>query len=180
MLVLLSVLLLAVGGAATSESATTAAAQRLRVSLYFLTDGQTAAVAVRRTVVARSTSLAQIALQELLAGPNARERREGLGSAIPARTKIESFSIARGAAGSTANVTLAGLPPIRTASSLTIARIGTQIARTIIGLSDIARVRIEANGQPWNFLLMSGGISTGPWDYRSLLGLWVGNFKALP
>jgi spore germination protein GerM len=177
----LLLLLLAVGGTGASDSATTAAAQRLRVSLYFLTDGQTAALAVRRTVVPRSSaSLARVALQELLAGPNRRDRRQGLTSAIPARTEIQSFSIARGATGSTASVGLAGLPPVGTVSSLTIAQIGTQIARTIIGLSDIARVRIESNGQPWSFPLMSGGISTRPWDYRSLVGLSVGNFKALP
>jgi spore germination protein GerM len=103
-----------------------------------------------------------------------------LTSAIPAGTEIQSFSIARGATDSTASVSLAGLPPIPGVSSVTIARIGTQIARTIIGLSDIARVQIESNGHPWNFSLMSGGISTRPWDYQSFVGLWVGNFKALP
>jgi hypothetical protein len=54
------------------------------------------------------------------------------------------------------------------------------VARTIIGLSDITRVRIESNGRPWNFPLMRGGISTRVWDYPLLVGLWVGNFKALP
>ena len=61
-------------------------------------------------------------------------------------------------------------------SAVTIARIGTQIARTVIGLSDVARVRIEANGHLWNFWLMSGGMSRRVWDYQLLLGLWVGNF----
>jgi spore germination protein GerM len=116
----------------------------------------------------------------LLEGPDAGDRRHGLTSAIPPRTKIQSFSIAQGANGSTATVGLAGLPPVPSVGGVTIARIGTQIARTIIGLSDVARVRIESNGRPWNFSLMSGGISTRPWDYQTLVGLWVANFKALP
>jgi hypothetical protein len=62
----------------------------------------------------------------------------------------------------------------------TMAPIGTQIARTIIGLSDIRRVRIESNGRPWNLSLMRGGISTRVWDYPLLVGLGVANFKALP
>jgi hypothetical protein len=63
---------------------------------------------------------------------------------------------------------------------VTIARIGTQIARTVNGVSDVTRVHIESNGRPWNFWLMSGGISTRAWDYELLVGLWVGDFKALP
>ena len=38
----------------------------------------------------------------------------------------------------------------------------------------------ELCGRPWNFWLMSGEVSTRPWDYDLLVGLWVGNFKALP
>jgi spore germination protein GerM len=172
---------LAIGGANASRSATHTSGQRFRVSLYFLTDGQTAALAVRRTVVRRDFApLARIALQQLLAGPDARDRRQGLSSAIPTGTKIRSFSIAQGAHGSTATVDLVGLPPLANTNGVTIARIGTQIARTVIGLSDVARVRIESHGRPWNFWLMSGGVSTRAWDYQLLVGLWVGNFKALP
>ena len=149
--------------------------------MYFLTDGQTAALAVRRTIVRRGFApLARIALQQLLAGPNARDRRQGLSTAIPAGTRIRSFLIVQGAHGSTATVDLAGLPPLASVSGVTIARIGTQIARTVIGLSNVAHVRIESNGRPWNFWLMSGSVSTRAWDYQLLVGLWVGNFKALP
>jgi hypothetical protein len=81
---------------------------------------------------------------------------------------------------STATVDLTGLPSLATVNGTTIARIGTQIGRTIIGLSGIERVRIESNGRPWNFWLMRGGISMRVWDYPLLVGLWVGNFKALP
>ena len=82
--------------------------------------------------------------------------------------------------GSTATVDLAGLPSLANVNGTTIARIGTQIARTLIGLSNVARVRIESNGHPWNFWLIHGGISKRAWDYQLLVGLWVGGFKALP
>ena len=75
---------------------------------------------------------------------------------------------------------LTGLPPLSKVSGVAIARIGTQIARTLIGLSEVTRVRFESNGRPWNFWLMSGGVSSRPWDYELLVGLWAGNFKALP
>jgi spore germination protein GerM len=173
---------LALGGAsASSHSAASAAGQRFRITVYFLVDGQTAPLGVRRTVVRRgSTALARLALQQLLAGPSSRERRQGLTSAIPAGARIRSFAIARQPRGSTATVDLAGLPPLARAKAVTIARIGTQIARTVIGVSDIARVRIESDGRRWNLWLMSGGVSRRAWDYPLLVGLWVGNFKALP
>jgi spore germination protein GerM len=151
------------------------------VTVYFLADSQTAPLGVRRTVMRRgSAPLARVALQQLLAGPNAGERRQGLTSAVPAGARIRSFSIVRRSHSSTATVDLPGLAPLSSVSGVTIARIGTQIARTLIGLSDVTRVRIESNGSPWNFWLMSGGVSTRPWDYQLLLGLWVGDFKALP
>ena len=101
-------------------------------------------------------------------------------TAIPAGTRIRGFSISRRPNGSTATVDLLGLPSPSHVNGVTIARIGTQIARTMIGLSDIARVRIKASGRLWNFSLMSGGVSTRAWDYQLLAGLWVGNFKAVP
>ncbi len=83
---------LALGGAAAaSHSATSASAQSFRITVYFLTDGQSAPLGVRRTVVRRGfTPLARLAVQQLLAWPSARERSEGLTSAIPADAKIRS------------------------------------------------------------------------------------------
>jgi spore germination protein GerM len=172
---------LLVGGAGVSHSATKASSQRFRVTVYFLADGQTAPLGVRRTVMRRgSTPLARLALQQLLMGPKAGERHQGLTTAVPTGVSIRSFPIAQSPHGSTATVDLAGLPPLSSVSGVTIARIGTQIARTVIGLSGVTRVRIESNGRPWNFWLMSGEVSTRPWDYNLLVGLWVGDFKALP
>jgi spore germination protein GerM len=172
---------LALAGLAGSSPSATPSAARFRVTVYFLTDGQIAPLGVRRTIVRNgSAPLARLALQQLLAGPSARDRRDGLTSAIPTGARIRSFSIRQLPRGSTATIDLAGLPPLRSVSGVTIARIGTQIGRTVIGLSDVARVHIESNGRPWNFWLMSGGVSRRAWDYQVLLGLWVGNFKALP
>jgi spore germination protein GerM len=172
---------LAIGGAGASHSATNRSTQSFRVTVYFLADGQTAPLGVRRSVVRPGfVPLARVALEQLLAGPNAVDRREGLRSAVPGGARIRSFTISRWHLGSTATVDLAGLPPLSSVSGVTIARVGTQIARTIIGLSDVKRVRIESNGRPWNFWLMSGGVSTRAWDYQLFSGLWVGSFKALP
>jgi spore germination protein GerM len=172
---------LAIGGADASHSATNASTQRFRVTVYFLTDAQTAPLGERRTVVRSGVApLARVALQQLLAGPTPAERREGLTSALPAGARIRSFTISQRRHGATATVDLAGLLPPASVGGVTIARIGTQIARTIIGVSDVTRVHIESNGRPWNFWLMSGGISTRAWDYELLVGLWVGDFKALP
>jgi hypothetical protein len=176
----LLVLGLALAGS-VPDSATSTTAGRFRVTLYFLVDGQSAPLGVRRTTVRHgSAPLAPLALQMLLAGPNVRERSEGLTSAIPAGVTIRSFSIVQRAHGSAATVDLAGLPPLARVRGVTIARIGTQIARTVIGLSDVVSIRLESNGRPWNFWLMRGGISTRAWDYQLLVGLWVGNFKAVP
>ncbi len=145
------------------------------MTVYLLTDGESAPLGVRRTVWRlRSVPVARAALQELLAGPSGRDRREGLTSAIPTGVTIRSFSIAQKPRGSTATIDLAGLPSLSHVSGTTIAQIGTQIARTVIGLSDIRRVRIESSGRTWNFWLMSGGVATRPWDYRLLVGLWSG------
>jgi spore germination protein GerM len=178
-LVLVGIAVAAATGASAPSSPRSG--QPFRVTLYFLTDEQSAPLGVRRTVFRRGAApVARPALQALLAGPDERARQEGLTTAIPRGTRIRSLSIARRPHGSTAIVDLSGLPPLSKVNGATIARIGTQISRTLIGLSDIARVRIEANGRPWNFWLMSGGISTRPWDYELLVGLWVGRFKALP
>jgi len=172
---------LALGGAAPSDSATATSVRSFRVTVYFLINGQSAPLGVRRTVVRRGFApLARLALEQLLAGPSARERAEGLTSAIPAGAKLRSFSIVQRPKGSTATVDLASLPPLANVNGTTIARIGTEIARTLIGLSNLARVRIESKGRPRNFWLIHGGISKRGWDYQLLVGLWVGGFKALP
>jgi spore germination protein GerM len=168
----LAVLALA-GSAAPSPGSSS---RSFRVTVYFLTDGGTAPLGVRRTVVRDgSASPARPALEALLAGPTADERRGGLTTAIPAGVRIRSLRVSSGfRSGQTAVVDLSGVP--RSADE----RIGTQIARTLIGVSDIARLRIRANGKPWGFPSTSGGTIVPTWNYRFLLGIWVNGFKALP
>ncbi len=164
-----------VGTAGSAGGGPKTQARRLQLSVYFLVDRQNASLGIRETAERRGMEpVAKAALQRLLAGPP--HGHAGLTSAIPAGTKARSLSIVH----QTARVDLAGLPSLSNVSGTTVARIGTQIARTLIGLSGITGIRIESNGEPWNFRLMSGGISTRAWDYRLLVGLWVGNFKALP
>ena len=179
-LVLIAIAVATAAGA--SQPATSASARQFRTTIYFLTDGETAPLGVRRTVERTGFGpLARPALQQLLAGPSAQERSDGLTSAIPQGVTIRSLTIVQHEhPGSTATVDLEGLPNLNHVNGVTIARIGTQIARTLIGVSDIVSVRIESHGKPWNFWLMSGGISTRAWDYQLLTGIWVGNFKALP
>jgi spore germination protein GerM len=165
---------LALAGAAGPSNGSSG--RDFRVTLYFLTDGGSAPLGVRRTVVRTGTTpLAQLALEALIAGPTASARQDGLTTAIRSSVRIRSLHISlRRQDGQTAVVDLSGLP--RTAD----VRIGTQIARTLIGVSDITRVRIRADGKPWGFPSMRGGTIVRTWNYSFLLGLWVNGFKALP
>jgi spore germination protein GerM len=172
LLVALAVLALA-GAAATSNGSS---GRDFRVTLYFLTDGGSAPLGVRRTVVRTGTTpLARLALEALITGPTASERQEGFTTAIRSSVRIRSLHISlRRRGGQTAVVDLSGLP--RTAD----VRVGTEVARTLIGVSDIARVRIRADGKPWGFPSTRGGTIVPTWNYSFLLGIWVNGFKALP
>jgi spore germination protein GerM len=174
-LVVIGLVVLALAGSAAPSGGSPG--RSFRVTLYFLTDDGSAPLGVRRTVVRTGyTPVARKALEALIAGPTEAERDAGLSSAIRPSVRIRSFAIpfSRHRLGETATVDFTGLP--RQADD----RIGTQIARTLIGVSDIARVRILANGKPWGFPSMSGGTIVPTWDYRFLLGIWVDGFKAIP
>lgn len=171
---IVAILLTLSGSAAPAESAGDG---QFRVTLYFLVDGGQAPLGVRRTVSRTGyTPVAREALEALLEGPTEGERRRGLTTAIRSRVRIRSFSIpfSRNRQGQTARIDFAGLP--RFADP----RIGTQISRTLIGVSDIASVRMLANGRPWAFPSRGGGRIVPTWDYDFLVGLWAGGFKAVP
>jgi hypothetical protein len=144
------------------------------VTVYFLTDGGLAPLSVRRSV-ARGSPFARRALGALLSGPNDAERRAGITSAIPRQAVVRSFSIAPSVsrASGTATVDLGGMPSVERAGAVNIARVGTQVARTLIGVSGIERVRLRANGKPWGFWSMQAPhrVIDRPWDYDALLGL---------
>ena len=142
----------------------------LEVSVYFLAAGGTAPLAVRRSV-APGPPVARLALAALLRGPNDAERGAGITSAIPGQAFVRSFSIAP--ASGSATVDLGGMPSVEHAGPVGVARVGTQVTRTLIGVSGIERIRLRANGKPWGFWNMRAPhrVVDRPWDYDTLLGL---------
>jgi spore germination protein GerM len=144
-----------------------------RTTIYFLVDGRTAPLGVRRELTLRpGVPRARLALEALLAGPSAAERVDGLSTAIPAGAGIRSLRIEQQATGSDAFVDLSGLPPADDAGALLKVRVMTQIARTLIGLSDIGRVWLRADGRAWGLWDMEGNIRDDPIDYDLLRGLF--------
>jgi spore germination protein GerM len=141
-----------------------------RSTIYFLIDDGAAPIGVRRTIRTRSP-YARVVLKALLAGPSREEEENGITTAIPDGTRLLSMTYPRNGVDETVN--LAGLPPQNT-DVMQKARIITQIARTLIGVSGIERVWLEANGQPWGLTLMDGSVYAGPWDYDELTGFDIG------
>ncbi len=113
---------------------------------------------------------ARLALEELLAGPTTAERQRGLTTAIPTGARIRSLTIETQARGSDASVDLAGLPSADDAGAVLKVRVMTQVARTLIGLNDIARVRLRVDGRAWGLWDMRGNIRDDPVDYVRLRG----------
>ena len=142
-----------------------------RTTIYFLIDDGAAPIGVRRTIRTKSP-YAREALKALFAGPTLNEEAHRVTTAIPEETRILSMTYKRHGADETVN--LSGLPPQKTLNPIEKARIITQIARTMIGVSGIERIWLEANGQPWGMTLMDGGIYSGPWGYEELVGWDVG------
>jgi spore germination protein GerM len=131
---------------------------------------------VRRTIARRSPHALQ-ALRTLLAGPSRKERAAGIISAIPPDARVLSLSF-RGRGGTEAVVELTGLPPVmgvrpgRSPSVITRIRVITQVARTVIGLSGIERIRVRVDGRLWDQPTHEGGIVDAATDYDRLLGWW--------
>ena len=142
-------------------------------TVYFLTDDRTAPLGVRRELSRRpNVTTARLALEELVAGPTAAERRHGLTTAIPAETRIRSLRIERRAQGSEAFVNLSGLPsPDETAAPRKV-RVMTQVARTLIGLNDIERVWLRVDGRAWGLWDLEGNTRDDAIDYDRLRGFF--------
>jgi spore germination protein GerM len=148
-------------------AAARAPGQAVRTTVYFLVDHGSAPIGVRRDLgrVEARVPIAKPALQALLRGPSQRERREGVTSALPDDARLASLAI--DSAG-TATVRLDGVPDVEDAPTGTVVRAITQIARTVIGVSGIERVRILVDGRPWGLRLMTGEVETAPYDYADL------------
>ena len=173
--VLVPVLVGCGGDAAASASEQGAVAPDVRTTVYFLTDEAAAPLGVRRTIDGRSPQ-AREALDTLLEGPTAAERRRGITTAIPARARLVSLTL-KGRERVVAVVNVSGLPPARgrqgeEATLGTRVRVITQIARTLIGLSGIAAVELRSRGRPWDLWTMDGRIVRTATDYARLRG-WM-------
>jgi propanol-preferring alcohol dehydrogenase len=87
--------LLALGASpSASPAASDTSSSTVEVSVYFLR-GERLAPAAR---MVRGPAVAHAAVLELLRGPNAFERRAGLGTAVPSATRLRSVRIAAGTA----------------------------------------------------------------------------------
>jgi spore germination protein GerM len=145
-----------------------------RTTVYFLTERGIAPFGARRTIQTRSP-YAREALEALLRGPSEEERAQGVTTAIPVDSDVLSLAIRapqpRG--GSEAVVDLSALSNVT--DPIERARIITQVARTLIGMSDINRVTLRADGRPWGLVGMTGGVIDGPFDYGTLAGWHLGS-----
>ena len=139
----------------------------LRTTVYFLADGGTAPIGVRRSIE-RGSTYARSALDALLAGPSESERRAGITSGLPSKAQVRSLTIH----GDTATVDLSGLPAQNDANAVLKVRVITQVSRTLIGLSGIDRVRLQADGSPWGLWNLQGGVQDIAYDYPKLLGFY--------
>jgi spore germination protein GerM len=171
----LAVLALATGslklGLASAGDSPVPALSTTQTTVYFLAADRAAPLGVRRMIDARSPYARQ-ALLALLAGPSPHERQAGISSAIPPGTEVRSLSF-RGHGTTGAVVDLSALPA--TQDGVERARVVTQIARTLIGVSGIERVWLRSDGRPWGFWSMEGGILDEAWSYDTLVGLDVGS-----
>jgi hypothetical protein len=178
-LVLVAAMVGAIGCGATKRASSNAPPTRtpktFETTLYFLTQDADAPLGARRTLPARSPR-ARGALMALLAGPNPNERDRGLVTAVPRSARLVTLRLVTRPAGTEAFIDLKGIPPVagvppgKQPSVLMRVRALTQIARTLIGLSDIARVRVRVDSRPWDLPRIDGQLGDRPTDYQRLRG----------
>lgn len=126
-----------------ADAAPAPAADTRSVSVYFLR-GETLAPA-SRTV--EGAAVATEAMRALLAGPTAAERETGLGSTIPAGTRVRSVTVA----GGTATVDLTGAFETGGGSLSMAARLA-QVTYTLTQFPTVSRVVYELDGVPLTVL----------------------------
>ena len=148
--------------AAASPSPSTAPAQTT-VSLYFLRD-EKLGVAERR--VKHTTMPATASMKALLAGPAATEQDAGLGTAIPAGTRLLGLSIAEG----TARVDLSSEFAAGGGSLSMTARVA-QVVYTLTRFPTVRAVEVLLDGEPVEALGGEGIVLDGAQrraDWRDL------------
>jgi spore germination protein GerM len=145
----------------------------IRTTVYLLAEDGAAPLGVRRALD-RNSPYAREALKTLLSGPTAAERKRGMTTAIPSRARLTSLTL-KGRDRAVALISLTGLPPAQgrqgeEASLGMRVRVITQIARTLIGLSGVARVEISVDRKPWDLWTMDGRIVRTQTGYDRLRG----------
>ena len=130
------------GNLGVSAFVRVAAAHRLSLAVYLVGDEHV--LPVRRTAP-HTVAVARAALQALLAGPTAAERRRGYTTAIPAGTRLLGLSLARGVL----TVDLTRRFQSGGGSSSMLLRVA-QIVYTATRFPSIERVAFRLDGKPVN------------------------------
>ncbi len=166
------------GMAESSEPASSTASSTDLRTIYFLTDNGRASVGVERALKVEHSDgdLIRSAVDALLAGPTEEERANGVTTAIPRESNLRSVTF-RGRGGQGVVVDLTGLA--LDDDALTRARVITQVARSVLGLSVVDRLWLRADGAPWDFWWMHGGVIDRHIDDDSLPG-YAGICEAKP
>jgi hypothetical protein len=143
-----------------------------RATVYFLTDDAAAPIGVRRTI-ARESPYARDALDALVEGPTAAERRRGISTAIPDQARVVSLTL-RSRQRVLAVVNLTGLPPPgatrrRGNSRYARARDYTDRSHAHRPLRD-RRHRGQSRWETWDLWTIDGRIVRAETDYERLRG----------
>jgi germination protein M len=151
------------GGSTTSPGTPSTAAgttmsavpvQSMDVGVYLMR-GEKLGAATR--TVPRTTAPAAVAMRELLAGPTARERAAGLGTAIPSGTRLRGLTIA----GGVATVDLSARYASGGGSLSMSARLG-QVVYTLTRFPSVGSVRFRLDGAPVTTFSSEGIVLHGP------------------
>jgi hypothetical protein len=154
---------------ASDRSSLPASPRTERATIYLLVDDGRAPLGVRRTVELPEPaqgSRVHAAVTALLAGPTPEESAAGLTTAIPAETRLHSLTFQD--QGASAIIDLAGLPA--DAGPVSKVRIITQVARTVIGVSDVHRAWPRSDGEPWDLWRHDGTVVDRAIDYGVFVG----------
>jgi hypothetical protein len=147
----------------TTEPEPTQPLTQVNVRLYFIR-GEKIGVAGRQVGVT-SKATARAAIEALLAGPTATEKEFGLGTTIPAGTKLNGIAIADG----TATVDLSKTFESGGGSLSMLLRV-TQVVCTLTQFPSVKRVAFKLDGKPVSSIGGEGIIVSPPVDRADFEG----------
>lgn len=144
----------------TTTTATETETATSSVAVYLLRDGKVSPV--RRTIES-TPAVARAALTELLGGPTADERADGLSSAIPSGTTLRDISLADGVA----TVDLDGTFDGGGGSASMLGRVA-QVVATLTRFPTIERVAFRIDGKPVEAIGGEGVVVDPPVGRRAI------------